>query len=78
MIRALAFAYTGRKLKKRDMRSLFIVRIKDAAERNGAKYNTFMHGLKQANIQLNRKMLSQIAVYDPQAFGVLVGMVQTQ
>ncbi len=78
LIRALAFAYTGRKLRKRDMRSLFIIRIKAAAERHGAKYNTFMHGLKQANIQLNRKMLSQIAVYDPQAFGVLVGMVQAQ
>ena len=71
LIRALAFAFKGRKLRKRDMRSLFIMRIKAAAERNGSKYNTFIHGLKEANIQLNRKMLSQIAVYDPQVFGQL-------
>ncbi len=78
LLRALAFAFTGRKLRKRDMRSLFIMRIKAAAERNGAKYNTFIHGLKKADIQLNRKMLSQIAVYDPQVFGQLVTMVQGQ
>ena len=78
LIRAMAFAFTGRKHRKRDMRALFIMRIKAAAERNGAKYNTMIHGLKLANIQLNRKMLSQIAVYDPQVFGQLVGMAQAQ
>lgn len=78
LIRALAFAFKGRKMRKRDMRSLFIMRINAAAERNGTKYNTLMHGLKQAHIQLNRKMLSQIAVYDPQAFEHLVGMVRAQ
>ncbi len=78
LLRAMAFAFKGRKLKKRDMRSLFIMRIKAAAEGNGMKYNTFMHGLKTADIALNRKMLSQLAVYDPQAFNHLVGLVQTR
>jgi large subunit ribosomal protein L20 len=59
-------------MKKRDMRGLFIMRIKAAAEQHGAKYNTLMHGLKKAHVQLNRKMLSQIAVYDPQVFAQLV------
>lgn len=68
LLRALAFAFAGRKLKKRDMRSLFIMRIKAAAERNGTKYNTLIHGLKTAQVELNRKMLSQIAVYDPAVF----------
>ena len=58
------------------MRSLFIMRIKAAAEANGAKYNTLMHGLKQMQIELNRKMLSQIAVYDPQVFSTIVQEVQ--
>ena len=78
LLRALAFAFKGRKMRKRDMRSLFIMRIKAAAERNGAKYNTLIHGLKEADIQLNRKMLAQIAVYDPQAFSHIVGMVHSQ
>lgn len=75
LLRAMAFAFVGRKHRKRDMRSLFIMRIKAAAERSGAKYNTFMHGLKESGILLNRKMLSQLAVYDPQVFNHLVGMV---
>ncbi len=78
LLRAMAFAFKGRKLRKRDMRSLFIMRIKAAAERNGAKYNTFIHGLKTAQIQLNRKMLSQLAVYDPEVFSKLITMAQAQ
>ena len=78
LIRAMAFAFVGRKLLKRDMRSLFIVRIKAAAEQNGTKYNLFMHGLKKADIRLNRKMLSQLAVYDPQVFGTLVTKAQAK
>ncbi len=74
LIRAMAFAFVGRKLRKRDMRALFIMRIKAAAERNGTKYNRLIHGLDKANIKLNRKMLSQLAVYDPQVFGKLVTM----
>ena len=74
LIRAMAFAFVGRKLRKRDMRALFIMRIKAAAERNGTKYNKLIHGLDKANIKLNRKMLSQLAVYDPQVFVKLVTM----
>lgn len=68
LLRAMAFAFKGRKLKKRDMRSLFISRIKAAAENHGMKYNTFIHGLKKSHVQLNRKMLSQIAIFDPAVF----------
>lgn len=76
LLRALAFAFTGRKLKKRDMRSLFIIRIKAAAESHGMKYNKLIHGLKKNHVQLNRKMLSQLAVYDPQAFSKVLHIAQ--
>ncbi len=75
LLRAMAFAFKGRKLKKRDMRALFIVRIKAAVEMHGTKYNKFIHGLKKADVQLNRKMLSQLAVYDPTAFEYIVKSV---
>jgi large subunit ribosomal protein L20 len=75
LLRALAFAFKGRKMKKRDMRALFIMRIKAAARTNGLSYSTFIHKLKVSHIQLNRKMLSQIAVYDAPAFTHLVKMV---
>lgn len=78
LLRAMAFAFRGRKLRKRDMRSLFIMRIKAAAEGHGIKYNTLIHGLKVADVALNRKMLSQLAIYDPQVFDHLVGLVQTR
>lgn len=76
LIRAMARAFVGRKLKKRDMRSLFIMRIKAAAEINGTKYNKLIHGLKEQNMLLNRKMLSQIAVYDPAVFTQIVQFAQ--
>lgn len=76
LIRAMAFSFAGRKMRKRDMRSLFIMRIKAAAERNGTKYSLLIHGLAKANVELNRKMLSQLAVYDPQIFEKLVAMVR--
>lgn len=76
LMRAMAFSFVGRKLHKRDMRSLFITRIKAAAERNGTKYNLLIHGLSQASIQLNRKMLSQLAVYDPEVFAQIVNAAQ--
>ncbi len=76
LLRAMAFAYVGRKLLKRDMRSLFITRIKAASEAQGLKYNKFISGLKRENIQLNRKMLSQIAVYDPHTFEHIVSLVK--
>lgn len=68
LLRAMAYAFKGRKLKKRDMRSLFIVRISAAAQENGISYNRFIAGLKQAGIVINRKMLSQLAIYEPKAF----------
>jgi large subunit ribosomal protein L20 len=72
LLRAMAFAFKGRKLKKRDMRALFISRVKAAAEERGMKYNKLMHGLKLAHVQLNRKMLSQIAIFDAAAFDRVV------
>lgn len=72
LIRALAYAFKGRKLKKRDMRKLFITRVKAAALLNSMKYNELIHGLKKADVRLNRKMLSQLAIFDPQVFSKLV------
>ena len=65
------YAFAGRKMKKRDFRSLWITRISAAAKANGMNYSTFMHGLKKAGIDLNRKMLSELAVYDKEAFAAL-------
>ena len=66
------YAFAGRKMKKRDFRSLWIARISAAAKANGMNYSTFMHGLKKADINLNRKMLSELAVCDKEAFAALV------
>ena len=66
------YAYIGRKQKKRDFRSLWITRISAACKMNGMNYSTFMNGLKKANIVLNRKMLSELAINDPAAFTALV------
>ncbi len=70
--RALKFAYTGRKRKKRDFRSLWIVRIGAASKAAGLNYSKFMHGLKLAGVTLDRKVLSEIAYADATGFGVLV------
>ncbi|MGB4588603.1 MAG: 50S ribosomal protein L20 [Clostridiaceae bacterium] len=72
VMRAMRNAYIGRKLKKRDFRSLWIARINAAARLNGLSYSRFMNGLKLAGVDINRKMLSEIAIYDPQAFTALV------
>ena len=66
------YAYIGRKQKKRDFRSLWITRISAQARVCGMNYSTFMNGLKKAGVQLNRKMLAEIAVSDKEAFSVLV------
>ena len=66
------YAYIGRKQRKRDFRRLWITRISAAAQLNGMNYSTFMNGLKKANITLNRKMLSEIAIHDAAAFTALV------
>ncbi len=66
------YAYVGRRLKKRDFRRLWITRISAACKLNGINYSTFMNGLKKAGIELNRKMLSEIAISDAEAFTALV------
>ncbi|MBQ7836111.1 MAG: 50S ribosomal protein L20 [Clostridia bacterium] len=66
------YAYIGRKQKKREFRQLWIARISAAAKMNGMNYSTFMNGLKKAGITLNRKMLSEIAIADKEAFTALV------
>lgn len=66
------YAYIGRRQKKRDFRKLWITRISAACKMNGINYSQFMNGLKKANITLNRKMLSEIAIHDVAAFTALV------
>ncbi|MDO5516862.1 MAG: 50S ribosomal protein L20 [Clostridium sp.] len=72
VIRALRNAYVGRKNKKRDYRSLWIARINAAARMNEMSYSKFMNGIKLAGVDINRKMLSEIAINDPKAFTELV------
>ena len=74
--RGLNFAYTGRKLKKRDFRSLWIVRIGAAARQSGLSYSQFMHGLSLAGIELDRKVLADLAANSPEAFAELAGQVK--
>ena len=76
VIRALRNAYVGRKNKKRDYRSLWIARIKAAARMNDMSYSKFMNGLKVAEVNINRKMLSEIAINDPKAFAELVAVAK--
>ena len=71
VMKSLTYAYVGRRLKKRDFRQLWITRISAAVKPNGLNYSTFMHGLKVAGIQINRKMLSEMAISDPVAFAAL-------
>ncbi len=74
--RALNFAYTGRKLKKRDFRKLWIVRINAACRLNEMKYSQFMHGLKLAGVELDRKVLADLAVKQPESFAALAGQAK--
>ncbi len=66
------YAYIGRKQKKRDFRGLWITRINAACRLNGTNYSSFMNGLKKSGVDLNRKMLSEMAIHDPQSFAALV------
>ena len=66
------YAYTGRKLKKRDFRQLWITRINAACKLNGMNYSTFMNGVKKAGIEMNRKSLSEMAIQDNAAFAAVV------
>jgi large subunit ribosomal protein L20 len=76
LMRSWAFAFKSRRLKKRDMRSLFIVRVGAAARQHEMSYNVFMYKLKIAQVVLNRKMLSQLAILEPTAFAKLAQLVQ--
>ena len=71
LLKSGVYAYVGRKQKKRDFRSLWITRINAAARINGLSYSKFMYGLKLAGIDLNRKMLAEMAVNDPDGFKAL-------
>ena len=73
VMKSLTYAYVGRKRRKRDFRRLWIMRINAACKSNGMNYSRFMHGLKLSGINLNRKMLSEMAIHDPEAFSQLCG-----
>ncbi len=74
--RSLRYAYEGRKLRKRDFRRLWITRINAAARLNGMSYSTFINGLKKQNVEVNRKMLADLAVNDPAGFSKLVELAK--
>ena len=76
VMKSLSYAYVGRKLKKRDFRRLWISRISAACKMNDINYSRFMNGLKKAGIDLNRKMLAEIAVSDKEAFAALVAQAK--
>ncbi len=78
VMKSLQYAYTGRRLKKRDFRQLWITRISAGCKANGMNYSTFMHGLKTANVTIDRKMLAELAVNDKAAFAQLVELAKNQ
>jgi large subunit ribosomal protein L20 len=71
MLKSLSYAYRDRRVRKRDFRRLWIIRINAGARTHGLSYNQFMHGLRKAEIELDRKVLADIAVSDPKAFEAL-------
>ena len=77
-MRALTSAYAGRKERKRQMRQLWIARINAAARMNGMSYSTFMHGLKLGGVDMNRKMLAELAVSDKEGFATLVEVAKAK
>ena len=78
VMKSLQYAYTGRRLKKRDFRQLWITRISAGCKQNGMNYSTFMNGLKKANVTIDRKMLAELAVNDKAAFAQLVELAKGQ
>lgn len=72
VMKSLSYAFAGRKQKKRQFRKMWIARINAAARANGMNYSTFINGLKKANIEINRKMLSEMAIHDPEGFAKLI------
>ena len=77
VMKSLTYAYTGRRLKKRDFRQLWITRISAAVKPLGMNYSTFMHGLKTAGVAIDRKMLAELAVNNTAAFAQLVDMAKS-
>ena len=77
VLKSLAYAFRDRRYKKRDFRKLWITRINAAARMNGMSYSTFISGLKKAGVQVNRKVLADLAVHDGQAFQDLIGIAKT-
>jgi large subunit ribosomal protein L20 len=77
VMKALQYAYRDRRARKRDFRRLWIIRINAAARMHGLTYSRFMQGLKLANVEVDRKMLADIAVHDNAAFGQIVEMSRT-
>jgi large subunit ribosomal protein L20 len=75
--RGLKFAYSGRKQKKRQYRSIWIVRINAAAKLNGISYNQFISGLKKAGVELDRKVLAELAAHDAAAFSTLAAQAKS-
>ena len=78
VMKSLTYSYIGRKRRKRDFRRLWITRINAAARQNGISYSKFMAGLKKANIELNRKMLSEMAISNSSAFAKLVEIAKKE
>ncbi len=78
VMRALASSFAGRKQKKRDFRSLWITRINAASRMNGLSYSKLMHGLKLAQVDINRKMLAEMAVNDAEGFKTLVDLAKSK
>jgi large subunit ribosomal protein L20 len=78
MLKSLFYAFRDRRNRKRDFRALWIARINAAARLNGLNYSQFIHGLKQANVQVDRKVLSHLAVHDAGAFGRLTELAKAQ
>nr|YP_009492124.1 ribosomal protein L20 [Pseudopediastrum integrum]AWI68826.1 ribosomal protein L20 [Pseudopediastrum integrum] len=75
-MKALRYSYVGRRKKKRDFRRLWIARVNAATRRYGMNYSEFMNNLKNSTIQLNRKVLAQLSIYDPEAFLQIILKIQ--
>lgn len=76
VMKSLSYAYIGRKQRKRDMRKLWITRINAACRINGISYSKFINGLKKQNVEINRKMLSELAINDPSGFAKIVELAK--
>jgi large subunit ribosomal protein L20 len=78
LLRAGMFAFRDRRAKKREFRKLWIIRVSAAAQMRGIRYSRFIHGLQLANIALDRKSLSEIAIHDPETFDAIAGRVRDE